>query len=98
MLHSTFSEEAYLISCYQIPFREFSKHTTTLYYRYDMKMYCTFVLFVNQHFPGLPASGTHCIKMNLGEVGWSDVDWICLTKDRNRWRALLNAVINLAVT
>jgi hypothetical protein len=24
-------------------------------------MYCTFVLFVNQHFPGLPASGTHCI-------------------------------------
>jgi hypothetical protein len=24
--------------------------------------YCTLVLFVNQHFPGLPASGTHCIK------------------------------------
>jgi hypothetical protein len=24
-------------------------------------MYYTFVLFVNQHFPGLPASGTHCI-------------------------------------
>jgi hypothetical protein len=24
-------------------------------------MYCTFVLFVNQHFLGLPASGTHCI-------------------------------------
>jgi hypothetical protein len=23
-------------------------------------MYCTFVLFVYQHFPGLPASGTHC--------------------------------------
>jgi hypothetical protein len=27
-----------------------------------MQMYCTFVLFVNQHFPGLPASGTHCIN------------------------------------
>jgi hypothetical protein len=26
-----------------------------------MQMYCTFVLFVKQHFPGLPASGTHCI-------------------------------------
>jgi hypothetical protein len=26
-----------------------------------MQIYCTFVLFVNQHFPGLPASGTHCI-------------------------------------
>jgi hypothetical protein len=25
-------------------------------------MYCTFVLFVNQHFPGLPSSGTHCIS------------------------------------
>jgi hypothetical protein len=24
-------------------------------------MYCTFVLFVNHHFPGLPASGTHSI-------------------------------------
>jgi hypothetical protein len=27
-----------------------------------MQMYCTFVLFVNQHFPGLPASRTHCIS------------------------------------
>jgi hypothetical protein len=25
-----------------------------------MQMYCTFVLFVNQHFPGLPTSGTRC--------------------------------------
>jgi hypothetical protein len=24
-----------------------------------MQVYCTFVLFVNQRFPGLPASGTH---------------------------------------
>jgi hypothetical protein len=54
----------YLIfSCCQLPFCEFSKHTTALHYRYDMQMYCTFVLFVNQHFPGLPASGTHCIRL-----------------------------------
>jgi hypothetical protein len=26
------------------------------------------------------------IRMNLGEVGWGDVDWIGLAKDRNRWR------------
>jgi hypothetical protein len=53
---------SYLIfSCYQLPFSEFPKHTTALHYRYDMQMYCTFVLFVNQHFPGLPATGTHCI-------------------------------------
>jgi hypothetical protein len=35
--------------------------------------------------------------MDLGEVGWSDVDWIGLAQDRNRWRALVNAVMNLRV-
>jgi hypothetical protein len=33
--------------------------------------------------------------MDLGEVGWGDVDWIGLAKDRNRWRALVNAVIKM---
>jgi hypothetical protein len=37
------------------------------------------------------------IRMDLGEVGWSDVDWIGLAKDRNRWRALVNSVLNLRV-
>jgi hypothetical protein len=37
------------------------------------------------------------IKMDLGEVGWSDVDWIGLAQDRNRWRALVNSVLNLRV-
>jgi hypothetical protein len=37
------------------------------------------------------------IRMDLGEVGWGDVDWIELTKDRNRWRALVNSVLNLRV-
>jgi hypothetical protein len=41
----------------------FPKHTAALHYRYDIQMYCTFVLFVNQHFSGLPASGTHCIML-----------------------------------
>jgi hypothetical protein len=31
--------------------------------------------------------------MDLGEVGWVDVDWIGLAKDRNRWRALENSCI-----
>jgi hypothetical protein len=35
--------------------------------------------------------------MDLGEVGWGDVDWIGLAKDRNRWRALVNSVLNLQV-
>jgi hypothetical protein len=37
------------------------------------------------------------IRINLGEVGWGDVDWIGLAKDRNRWRALVNSVLNLRV-
>jgi hypothetical protein len=35
--------------------------------------------------------------MDLGEVGWGDVDWISLAQDRNRWRAIVNAVMNLGV-
>jgi hypothetical protein len=37
------------------------------------------------------------IRMDLGEVGWGDVDWIGLAKDRNRWRALMNSILNLRV-
>jgi hypothetical protein len=33
--------------------------------------------------------------MDLGEVGWGDVDWIGLAQDRNRWRALVTSVMNL---
>jgi hypothetical protein len=29
------------------------------------------------------------IRMDLGEMGWGDLDWIGLAKDRNRWRELL---------
>jgi hypothetical protein len=36
------------------------------------------------------------IRMDLEEVGWGD-DWIGLAKDRNRWRALVNSVLNLRV-
>jgi hypothetical protein len=38
------------------------------------------------------------IRMDLGEVGWDDVDWIDLAQDRNRWRALVNSVFNLRVS
>jgi hypothetical protein len=37
------------------------------------------------------------IRMDLGEVGWGDVDWIGLAQDMNRWRALANSVLNLRV-
>jgi hypothetical protein len=37
------------------------------------------------------------IKMDLVEVRWGDVDWIGLSRDRDRWRALVNLVFNLRV-
>jgi hypothetical protein len=37
------------------------------------------------------------IRVDLGEVGWGDVDWIGLAQDRNRWRALVSSVLNLRV-
>jgi hypothetical protein len=35
------------------------------------------------------------IKINLFEKGWGGVDWIGLALDRDKWRALVNAVMNL---
>jgi hypothetical protein len=36
-------------------------------------------------------------RIDLGEVGWGDVDRIGLVQDRNRWRAVVNSVLNLRV-
>jgi hypothetical protein len=35
------------------------------------------------------------IKMYLGEIGWCDMDWIDLAQDRDKWRAIVNTVMNL---
>jgi hypothetical protein len=37
------------------------------------------------------------IGMDLVQVGRGDVDWIGLAQDRDRWRALVNSVLNLRV-
>jgi hypothetical protein len=38
------------------------------------------------------------VQMDVGEVGWSDVDWIGLAEDTNWRKVLVNAVMNLRVT
>jgi hypothetical protein len=37
------------------------------------------------------------IKIYLREIGWDGVDWIDLAQDRDKWKALVNTVMNLRV-
>jgi hypothetical protein len=37
------------------------------------------------------------IRMDLLEIGWGGVDWIGVAQDRDKWRALVNVVMNLRV-
>jgi hypothetical protein len=38
------------------------------------------------------------IRMDHREIGWGSVDWIQLVQHRDRWRALVNTVMNLLVS
>ena len=40
--------------------------------------------------------GEDAIKMDLKAIRWGYVDWINLAQDRNKWRAVVNAVLSLA--
>jgi hypothetical protein len=37
------------------------------------------------------------IKTDLREIGWDGGDWIDLSQDRDQWRALVKAAMNLRV-
>jgi hypothetical protein len=37
------------------------------------------------------------IKMDLGAIGWDGMDWIDLAQDRDKWKALVNTMMNLRI-
>jgi hypothetical protein len=37
------------------------------------------------------------IKMDLREIGWDDMDWIDLAQNRDKWRALVNTLMNFRI-
>jgi hypothetical protein len=45
----------------------------------------------------LKDQGVDGIKMDLREIAWGGVEWIELAQGRDRWRAVVNAVMNLRV-
>ena len=46
---------------------------------------------------GKESTGVDNIRMDLQEVGCGYMDWIVLAQDRDRWRTLVSAVMNLRV-
>jgi hypothetical protein len=37
------------------------------------------------------------IRMDLRKIGWGSVEWTQMAQDRDRWRAVVNGVMNLRV-
>jgi hypothetical protein len=37
------------------------------------------------------------IRMDFREIGWGGVEWVHLDQDRNRWRSLVDTVMNFRV-
>jgi hypothetical protein len=65
----------------------------------NTKFKCTFLSFLKRKRPlgRLGRGWEDNIKMDLQEVRGGCVDWMELTQDRDRWRALVSTVRNLQV-
>jgi hypothetical protein len=37
------------------------------------------------------------VKINLREIGWGGMEWINLAENRDKWKTLVNTVMNLPV-
>jgi hypothetical protein len=50
------------------------------------------------HWEGQDVGRWIVLKWILRDIRWDGMDWIDLAQDRNQWRALVNAVMNLRVS
>jgi hypothetical protein len=50
------------------------------------------------HLEDLGIDGRIILKLTFSTVGWGSTDWIDLVQDRDRWRTLVNAVMNIRVS
>ena len=46
----------------------------------------------------VPGVDGRTIKMDLQKVGSGGMDWIEVAEDKDRWRAVVNAVMNLRIS
>jgi hypothetical protein len=49
------------------------------------------------HWEDQDVGGWTMLKMDFREIGWGGGYWIKLVQDKEQWRALVNAVMNLRV-
>jgi len=49
------------------------------------------------HLENLGLYARIILKIGLQEVIWGDMDWVIMVKDTDRWRTLMNVVMNLRV-
>jgi hypothetical protein len=47
------------------------------------------------HWEDQGVGGNMGLEWILGRLGWGGVDWIRLAQDRDRWRAVVSAVMNV---
>jgi hypothetical protein len=61
-----------------------------------------YMLFVRKSEGKRPLGKPRCgwvdsIELDLGRIGWGDMDFIGFAQERDKWRALVKAVMNLKV-
>jgi hypothetical protein len=69
-----------------------------MWHAWERKVYRVLVAKPEGKIPiGRPRHRWDGIIMDVREIGWGSVDWIQLPQDSDRWRALVNTVMNLRV-